>query len=72
MKRWDEELWLFTPEEFEKIPIGTVLECIDGKFYTIGKDEIDMDTRFGCIAFGVRKPLQHELAPLFMQFALSE
>ncbi len=72
MRRWDEELWLFTPEEFEQVPEGTVLECINGKSHTIGKDYIDMDTRYGYIAYGVRNPLQHELAPLFMQFVLSD
>lgn len=51
---WDEEhtLWLVTPEEFERLPDGFELTCIDGEKWVKGKDKIDMDTRFGHIAFG--------------------
>lgn len=54
---WDEEhtLWLVTPEEFRKLPDGFVLTCIDDTTATKGKDNIDMDTRFGHIAYGASK-----------------
>lgn len=43
---------LLTKEEFENVPIGTTLMCIDGKEAVKGIDYIDMDTRFGLIAYG--------------------
>lgn len=52
--RWDDNLDLFlvTPEEFEKLPDGFELTCIFGNKYIKGKDNIDFDTRFGHMAFG--------------------
>ena len=48
MNKWDDEgkdsLWLFTENEFHRLPDGIVLECIDGDKVTKGVDEIDMDT----------------------------
>lgn len=72
MKRWDEDsdLWLFTMPEFKQLPDGTVLESINGKKATKGKDPIGHDQRFGFIAWGVRDPYNHELAPLFTKFML--
>ena len=32
---------------------GTKLTCINGKIVTVGAGEIDMDERYGCIAYGV-------------------
>ena len=32
---------------------GTKLTCIDGEEFVVGKDEIDNDIRFGCIAYGI-------------------
>jgi hypothetical protein len=54
---WDDEktLWLVTPEEFEQLPDGFVLTCIDGDTAIKGKDKIDDDTRFGHIAYGASK-----------------
>jgi hypothetical protein len=48
-----EVIELLTPEEFAALPDGTVLICIDGKEKTKGVDDIDLDTRFGRIAWGV-------------------
>lgn len=54
---WDDEktLWLVTPEEFERLPDGFELTCIDGDKAVKGRDIIDMDTRFGHIAWGASR-----------------
>lgn len=52
---WDDRpdrLWLLTPAEFERVPDGATLTCINGKTAVKGVDYIDQDTRFGCIAWG--------------------
>lgn len=76
MQKWSEEgnnsLWLLTPDEFDRLPDGTMLDCINGKQFEKGKDEIDLDTRFGHIAFGVRDPFNHELKDLFLIFKLCQ
>ena len=70
MRQWDENLWLFTPAEFEQLPNGIELFTINGGVAIKGKHEIDMDTRFGHIAYGVNHPMEHEEHELFMQFIL--
>lgn len=70
MRSWNGKLYLFTPKEFEQLPDGIELTCIDNTKVIKGKDEIDMDIRGGCIAFGVIDPLNHELGPLFTKFNL--
>ena len=72
MQKWDDDLYLFTPEELAKIPDGTVLTCIDGEESVKGKDHIDMDTRFGCTAYGVKDPWNHPLKDLFLIFKIIE
>lgn len=76
MQKWSQEgdnsLWLITPDEFDRIPDGTKLECINGQYFEKGKDEIDLDTRFGHIAYGVRNPFNHELKDLFLIFKLCQ
>ena len=54
---WDEDkaIWLLTPEEFAALPDGTVMTDIDGEKATKGTDEIDNDTRFGHLAYGLVK-----------------
>jgi len=71
MNKWDETLWLFTPAEFEQLPDGIELTSINGDTVVKGTDYIDMDTRFGYIAFGITDPLNHPLAELFTKFKLS-
>ena len=75
MVKWCDEgknsLWLFKIEEFNKIPNGTIFECISGNFVTKGVDEIDLDTRFGHIAFGIRNVFTHPEHELFLTFMLS-
>ena len=71
MAPWDRELYLFTPEEFEQLPDGTELQSISkGKSVIKGKDYVDMDTRFGHIAYGVKDPWNHPLKDLFLIFKL--
>lgn len=54
---WDYEktLWLVTPKEFEMLPHGFCLTCIDGEKVKKGIDDIDNDTRFGHMAYGASK-----------------
>lgn len=72
MKRWDEDsdLWLFTMPEFRQLPDGIVLESINGNTAVKGQHPIGHDQRWGYIAWGVRDPHNHELAPLFTKFML--
>lgn len=73
MAPWDDTLYLFTPEEFDQLPDGTELSSImKGKKVIKGKDKIDMDTRFGHIAFGVEDPWNHQLKDLFLIFKLKQ
>ena len=72
MHPWDEKLCLFTPEEFEQLPDGTELTSISGDTKVKGKDYIDMDTRFGHIAYGVHDPWNHPLKDLFLVFKLKQ
>lgn len=50
---WANDLWLLTPEEFEMVPEGYELTSIFYEKIVKGTDYIDMDTRFGYLAFGV-------------------
>lgn len=70
MRQWDDHLWLFTPAEYEQLPDGIELLSINGGIVIKGKHDIDMDTRWGYIAYGVNHPMEHDLRELFMQFIL--
>ena len=72
MRKWSDEcdLYLFTPEELEKIPEGTVLTCINEGIK--GKDYVYIDTRYGYTAYGVKDPWNHSLKDLFLIFKLIE
>ncbi len=72
MHKWDDTLWLFTEDEFNKLPDGIELICINGETVIKGVDVIDMDTRYGHIAFGVDNPMNHPEAELFSVFMLSK
>jgi hypothetical protein len=76
LNKWEDNgensLWLLTPDELTKIPDGTVLECINGKKYTVGIDIIDDDTRFGYLAYGVRNPFNHEHKDIFLLMAIAK
>lgn len=64
MIKWNEEgensLFLLTTEEYELLPDGIELESINGEFKTKGTHYIDMDTRFGHIAYGIRDIYNHK------------
>ena len=51
---WDGGLALVPGEWHDRLPNGLVLECISGEEVTVGKDYIDDDIRFGCLAYGIR------------------
>lgn len=74
MFKWHNEgrtsLWLVTLDEYKQIPAGVKLECIDGTFAVKGTDYIDLDTRMGHLAYGVRDPLNHEYKDLFQLFMI--
>ena len=74
MLLWSKEsnLYLFTPEEYEQLPDSCELTCIDGSKEVKGVDKVDMDTRFGHIAFGVIDPWNHPLKDLFLVFKLRQ
>lgn len=44
---------LLTPEQFSQLPPGTKVVTIAGEEKIVGKDELDDDTRFGYLAFGL-------------------
>lgn len=56
---WDDKepdiLRLLTSDEYERVPDGALLVSISGKAKVKGTDDIDMDTRGGCIAWGFRE-----------------
>lgn len=54
-RRWDENLILIPLWIFPFIKDGVKLYCFDGEIVEKGKDEIDTDTRFGCMAYGVHE-----------------
>ena len=69
---WSEEtnLYLFTQEEFELLPDGIELENIGGTSKIKGKDNIDQDTRWGYLVWGVVDPWNHPLKDWFVTFLL--
>jgi hypothetical protein len=76
MHPWEDNgsgrLYLFTEAEFNKLPDGIVLESIMGDKVIKGKDYIDLDQRFGYLAYGVRDPWNHPEKHLFLIFVLSQ
>lgn len=66
------DLYLFTVEEFNHLPDGTELTCIDHTTAIKGKDVIDLDTRGNHIAFGVVDPWNHPLKDIFLVFKLRQ
>ena len=54
---WDEKLTVIPLWAWNYIADGETLTCIDGSQSVKGKDDIDLDVRFGCIAFGFATPL---------------
>ncbi|MFC1617676.1 hypothetical protein ACFL2B_00170 [Patescibacteria group bacterium] len=48
-----EKVWLITPEQLEKLPDGVRLTGVDGSKKIKGEDEINQDTKFGYLGFGL-------------------
>jgi len=72
MRKWDDNLWLFTVEEFNKLPEGIELISINGKKAVKDKEYIDLDTREKHIAYGVTDPWNHKEKHLFLMFGLCQ
>jgi hypothetical protein len=72
MMKWSEQgnLWLLTPAEFDQLPDGIELGCIDDTTVVKGRDRIDDDTRAGHLAYGIRDPFEHPLREVFMEWYL--
>ena len=72
MKKFDEKLWLLTPEEFQELLDGVKMLCINDSYVVKGIDYIDQDIRFGCLAYGFTKELaeQQNLEHDFLFFML--
>jgi hypothetical protein len=70
MMQWNQDLWLLTQAEFDQLPNGTELVCINGNTVVKGQDRIDTDTRAEHLAHGVRDPENHPLRDLFLIFML--
>lgn len=56
--KWEEDsdLYLIPLYLLPIIPIGTELTCIDGSTIKYDGMNIDKDTRFGCLAWGIKIP----------------
>lgn len=52
--KWDETLALIPGEWHATLPKGLVLESITGETVEVGKDYIDDDIRYGCLAYGIK------------------
>lgn len=63
-------LYLFTLEEFNQLPYGTVLYTSMGNIYKKGVDALDLETWGGHTIYGVYDPLNHPLKELFLTFML--
>lgn len=52
--KWSETLALIPGEWYAALPKGLVLESIGGEVAEVGKDYIDDDIRYGCLAYGIK------------------
>lgn len=53
MGSWDGKLYLIHHTDFINWPDGVELTSICGDKVVTGRDHIDMDTRFGYLAYGI-------------------
>lgn len=80
MYKWEEKcnpkdtLWLLSTDEFKALPYGTTLMSINNTFKVKGKDIIDVDIRFGSLAYGLTAVMAEEqnLGPLFTTWLLKK
>lgn len=54
--KWDEEsgIWLIPLWLYKSIPVGIKLYSINGEEVMFDGSNIDTDTRYGCLAFGIK------------------
>lgn len=52
--QWDDRLALIPGDWHSALPTGLELICINGQPAVVGRDYIDDDIRFGCLAYGIR------------------
>ena len=65
------DLYLFSLDEFYQLPDGfELVECFSGKRAVKGIDDINLDTRFNHIAYGVRNIETHPERNLLLTFLL--
>lgn len=72
MRQYKDGLWLFTKEEFKKLPDGILLKSVTGRSVIKGRDYIDLSTRGRHIAYGVEDPWNHKEKHLFLMFSLCQ
>jgi hypothetical protein len=53
----DEAIWLFPAEWYSIIPDGLATTGLNGETKIFKRGESSDDRRFGCLAYGIRKPL---------------
>lgn len=71
--KWkDGALWLLTPEEFKKLPEGTVVHSVNNSTSVVGRDKFDDDTRAGYLAYGIKEPFSPEMEKIFIMLSLSQ
>ena len=64
-------LYLFSLDEFYQLPDGfELVGCFSGERAIKGVDDIDLDTRFNHIAWGVRDIETHSERNLLLKFLL--
>jgi hypothetical protein len=54
-RNWDGTMVLLPLWALTHMAPGEHLVCIDGEIAQVGRDEIDDDTRGGCIAYGIQR-----------------
>lgn len=55
----DEWVLLFPGEWFDIIPEGFIVTGLYGEQYPFKRKEADDDIRFGCLPYGIRKPIEN-------------
>lgn len=73
MPEVDAQILLFPSEWYNKIPDGFMVVGLSGGRYPFERGKTDDDMRFGCLAYGILKPLnQSPLPPVLGMSADSE
>lgn len=56
----DEDIILFPGEWYHCIPNGFMVTGLYGEEYPFEKNKTDDDIRFGCLAYGIRRPVKNK------------